>query len=146
MDSLPGFTAEAALDTQTFRQAFTAKSHLQDSRVAPALWPLDPPELNMSWQPRHPDPGRLAISGDSFAPDSDVLLTINNCDAFPLRTMVHTSKGSDPSRRCPDPRFCGIGVGGTFSTTIPCWCGGLATVSAQGQYGETTQSIASIDC
>src|SRR5262245_58612628 len=141
--SFPGFTAEVSLYQKTVGHTFSA-AYDQQSGVRPAFWPLDPPEISVSWQPGNP--GILTIAGDSFAPDSEVLLTIDNCDAWPERTTVHTTSGGDPNQPCPDPRFCGLFVGGTFVESIPCYCGGSATVTARGQYGEIAQSSTAIDC
>src|SRR5690348_5009097 len=90
--NMPGFTAENSLYKTVELHRF-ARTSSQIGEAFPAFWPIDPPDITLTWQPF---PSTLTITGENFAPDSDVLLTIDNCDAFRDRTLAHTTKRSDP--------------------------------------------------
>lgn len=123
--SIPGFLAEAALfRTSVHFRNSTVSGHT--SGIRPAWIFFQFPEIQLSWQPSSviAGQGNLTITGDSFAPDVDVMLTISNCSfgGVSCRSQVHTSHGSVKGRF--------YFPGGTFRTTIPMFCGGDSTVKA----------------
>src|SRR5215813_14889604 len=89
---VPGFTAEASLYSARRQYQVRQIAALSDRVVA--AFPWDPPQLtSVSYQsPSGPGfPGTLTVKGQNFTPDADILLTIYNCDAYPLRSSVHTT-------------------------------------------------------
>ena len=139
--SVPGFVAEASL----FRTSMHFRTNAASTHAAgvrPAWIFFQFPEIQLSWQPSNVvgGQGSLTITGDSFAPDVDVMLTISNCSygGIPCRTQVHTSKGGSKGRI--------YFPGGTFRTTIPVFCGGASTVTAQSLAGDWAQANTNINC
>jgi hypothetical protein len=85
---------------------------------------------------------RLIIHADFR--NTDVTLTISNCDAFPYRTLLHTTAAClNLFGRFVD---CWWHFGGNFVATIPCYCGGSATVTAQDVYGNSASGTAPLPC
>ena len=123
--SVPGFVAEASL-FRTSAHFRTSAASGQASGIRPAWIFFQFPEIQLSWQPSNviAGQGNLTVTGDNFAPDVDVMLTISNCSygGIPCRTQVHTSKGS--------VHGAFYFPGGTFRTTITMFCGGDSTVKA----------------
>jgi hypothetical protein len=145
--TLPGFTAEAGLE-RTRRQYRGQRRDAGGTVVGPAApltriipirniceiapW-LCGPQLSLSYQRPQGQgfPGYLTIDGASFATDVDVTLTICNCDLDPYRTTVHTSQDRYACLAVP-PYTCYTIPGGSFTTTVPCYCGGGGTGIACG--------------
>jgi hypothetical protein len=132
--NMPGFTAEASLNGvgRHYRSRGTPVSR---DRIIPAF-PWDPPQINLSYQPPFISgfAGTLTITGQNFAPDVDLTLTITNCaeGGLPCKASAHTSKSFD---YCPHPWSCRRYFGGEFHTTVPVLCGGDTTVTAQYPFG-----------
>ena len=168
----PGFTADTSLYASSGQYYGTRAS----GQSGPALQPASPitsisiwnicarfpwlcqpsPSIKVTYQPPygHGFPGTLFITGKNFAPDTDVSLTIDNCDAFRLRTTVHTSVLRQACLAVP-PYTCFTIPGGSFTTTVPCYCGGTGTVlcpgpvacvEAQDPVGDTAQGSTAINC
>jgi hypothetical protein len=150
--NMPGFTAEAGL--QRSRNRYCGQwvgaggdvmapaapitgiiPILNICEIAPWLCVISP-ELNVSYQPPQPPegqgfPGTLTIEGQNFASDVDVTLTICNCDLDPYRTIVHTSQDRYACLAVP-PYTCFTIPGGSFTTTVPCFCGGGTGIACGG--------------
>jgi len=121
-----------------------------DNQVVPAfLW--DAPQIKVSYQPPKPPygrgfPGTLTVTGQNFSPNTDLLLTITNCGGggLPCRTSVHTTQSYF---YCPHYPQCRYYIGGEFYTTIPIYCGGDTTVTAQdGTGNELAIGATSLPC
>jgi len=145
--NMPGFTAEVSFYRAGRRYRSRQATPAQD-RVVPAF-PWDPPQINVSYQAPQPPlgegfPGTLVITGENFAPDAEVTVTADNCSgAFHDRTQVHTSPSFD---YCPNPLFCRHYFGGEFSATIPCFCGGASSVTANDTVGNFATGAADLPC
>ena len=83
------------------------------------------------------------MQGQNFTRDADVLLTISNCEVNPYQFTVHTTK---PFSYCPHPWNCRHYFGGDFTTAVPCYCGGTATVEAEDPSGNTANGAANLPC
>ena len=146
--NMPGFNAEASLYKTNGRYRSLGGTGLIGFPLIPAQLPgflppavnlpidlcqIDPrfcaPFVNASWQPPAPGDlrgiGTLTVSGGGFPPSTEVAVTIINCDAFPFRQMVTTT----PALGCT-PLGCSQFFAGDFQLTVPCFCGGVATVIA----------------
>ena len=140
--STPGFTAELSIyRSATFFRSVRAS--MQKGGLHPAWIFFQFPEIQLSWRPSSVVAGQgdLTITGDSFAPDVDVMLTISNCSygGVSCRTQVHTSSGSS-DKKIYFP-------GGTFRTTITMFCGGDSTVSAVSlTTPDRAQATVSVNC
>jgi len=169
--STPGFSAETSLYPSR-GQYCSATVSGQDGVLQPASWisvidicarfpslcqPV--PTIKVTYQPPQPPygegfPGTLTITGQNFAPDTDVTLTIDNCDFSALRTMVHTSSDRSACLAVP-PYTCFTIPGGSFTTSVSCFCGGsgtvlcpgaVACVEAQDLSGDTAEGSTPINC
>jgi hypothetical protein len=141
--SIPGFQAEASL-LCTSLDFYSAGGSRLFFGVRPAWIFFQFPEIKLSWQPSNvvAGQGSLTIAGDSFPPDVDVMLTISNCSegGIPCRKTVHTSTGIGNKGRFYFP-------GGTFRTTVPMFCGGDTTVTAQSLVtSDRAQASTSVNC
>jgi len=145
---VPGFTAEASLYSARRQYQVRQIAALSDRVVA--AFPWDPPQLtSVSYQsPSGPGfPGTLTVKGQNFTPDADILLTIYNCDAYPLRSSVHTTKSFDLCWPPLHPRYCNRYFGGEFTTSVSCFCGGRASVeSLDLQSGDTATGGTNLPC
>jgi hypothetical protein len=132
--TMPGFTAEASLNGVS-RRYRTHATPVSSDRIIPA-GPGDPPQIKLSYQrPSIPGfPGLLTITGQNFAADVDVALTLSNCaeGGISCRSSAHTSK---PFNYCTHPWSCHRYLGGEFNTTVPILCGGDTTVTVQYPFG-----------
>jgi hypothetical protein len=170
--STPGFTAETSLYTSS-GQYYGARASGQDGVGLQPAAPITfgnlcqrfpwlcqiQPSLSVTYQPPQPPfgkgfPGTLIITGNNFASNSDVTLTIDNCSAFRERTMVHTSSDRSACLAVP-PYTCFTIPGGSFTTSIQCYCGGTGTplcpgavacVEAQDASGDKATGTTAIPC
>jgi len=128
---LPQFRAEASLYERSGQYRTYPTASPSGHVVATALW--DPPQISVTYIPPpypygHGFPGTLIVAGENFTPNSMVHLEIDNCHSGLDATDVPTTPSS--SGPCRDPLHCYWYPGGQFGTSIPCFCGGTATVAA----------------
>jgi hypothetical protein len=162
--NMPGFNAEASLHKTSGRYRSLestgligyplTSAQLPPFPPPPVNPPIDlcqidprfcPPSVNASWQPPAPGDirGSLTVFGGGFPPSTPVAVTIINCDAFPVRQFVTTN----PALGCT-PLGCSQFFGGDFQLTVPCFCGGVATVIADDGrlLGDVASGTAQIPC
>jgi hypothetical protein len=144
--NMPGFAAAASLYGPSGYYC-TGKTTTPFNGVV-AAFPWDPPIINVTYQPPRPPfgrgfPGMLTVTGQNFNSDADVQLTINNCTVNPYRLFVHTSKTLES---CRHPWDCTLYLGGSFSMTVPCYCGGAAGVEAIDQSGNKANGTTGLPC
>ena len=140
---IPGFTAVVSLYQTNGQYHPSRPLDLGGMVTHPALYLIDSPNINVSWEKGPGGLGTLTVTGENFAPGTEATLTVGNCDAFPLRTSVRATQRSE---FCPDWRHCWLYPGGGFSTSIPCYCEGSASVEAVDELGNTAQGTAPIPC
>jgi hypothetical protein len=146
--TLPGFTAEAGLERSRTRYSgrWGGAGGAMAGPAAPLFTGIIPirnlceiapwlcgPQLSFSYQRPQGQgfPGSLTIEGTNFASDVDVTLNICNCDLDPYQTTVHTSPDRYACLAVP-PYTCFTIPGGSFATTVQCFCGGGGTGIACG--------------
>src|SRR5262249_342411 len=142
--AVPGFTAELSLGMSSWR--YFARGTAMHRHVMPqVLLPPGggPPQISVAYGAGPgPEFGELTITGQGFHPDSDVFLTIDPCDgaARPITVIADTT---------PNTEFCDFGhfsfrLGGYFTASVICWCGGgTKTVTATDVYGNSASVPAS---
>jgi hypothetical protein len=101
--------------------------------------PPQPPQINLSYQGGNP--GTLTVRGQNFAPDSDITLTICNCDLNASRAIAHTSQNQFVCFK----DHCFPIPGGSFTTTVACFCGPGGTGIACGGPPVINQSIVMVN-
>ena len=87
--SVPGFAAETSrFQTSMHFRNNAASRHATGIRPAWIFFQFR--EIQVSWQPSNVvgGQGSLTITGDSFAPDVDVMLTISNFANEPARRLI----------------------------------------------------------
>lgn len=97
--------------------------------AATTVRPVTPlARIRLAWQagPFLPG-GTLRISGENFSPGGRVELTVANCGTSPYRLYPVTSTSF---RTCAPGTLCTWRSGGQFEVSVPCSCGGYATVVA----------------
>jgi len=123
-------------------------------------WTLNPiPQINVTYQRPQPPfgqgfPGTLTITGQNFARNVEVTLTIDNCESSRLRTTAYTSPDRFACLAVP-PYTCFTIPGGSFTTTVACYCGGpgtalcpvaVACVEARDTSGNIANGTTAIPC
>jgi hypothetical protein len=145
----PGFTAEASLYLS--RHSYLTHKNAVPSGEIISAGLFGPPHINVSYQPPpFPQgmgfPGTLTVSGQNFESNAEVTLTINNCDAFPYQVQVLTDGWHEFCYELLGHRFCEISLGGNFTAAYPCYCGGVASVTAQDLSGNTASGTTNLPC
>ncbi len=134
---LPGFTGEASLYKSN--HCYRSRSIVVSSGPIVPAFSLNQPQIKVSYQPPQPPygrgfPGTLRITGQNFAPDVNLLLTITNCAEgdFPVGLVFTLQRAA----LLPESPELPLLLWGEFNKTIPIFCGGDTTVKVQDQAGD----------
>ena len=147
--TVPGFSAEASL--YLARRQYRSHQIASSSNTIIPGGMFGPAKIQVRYSPSLPFwnglPRDFDGSGENFAADTDVIVTVTNCDAFPYQVPVHTNSFQFhcPTAHLPLYR-CTLNPGGEFTHTFPCFCGGAASVTAQDPFGNMASGTAHLPC